>query len=63
MRGIGRPLELLGKDLRALVFGTPPLYETRIDIDDPVLRNMLPPEQPKLHQAIGAGGTRRACPY
>ena len=41
VRGIGPPLELLGEDLRLLVLGAPTLDETRVDVDDPILRHAL----------------------
>lgn len=41
--GSGFPLQLLGADLGALVLGAPPLDETRIDVDDPILQHVLSP--------------------
>ena len=52
--GIGPPLDPLRKDLGSFVLGPPPLDETRVHVDDPVLRHPLSLVQPPLHMSIGA---------
>jgi hypothetical protein len=53
------PDEHFGQDFRPLVAGTPALDDARVQVDDPILRNILGLIDPPLALPVGARGRRR----